>query len=236
MNNPMTRSLLVGMAALLLLPVAARADDPVDVTAKGKTITLFDGASLDGWSVFVDPNADRYDPESSAEGIFTAEDGVLHVTGERYGCLTTVESYTNYHLTLEFKWGEQTWAPRKDELRDSGILLHCQGPEKVWMKSIECQIMVTNSGDFHLVDGTSLTVRGESKTGGRFLKTTDAEKPVGEWNTVEVLCDGDAITNIVNGTVVNEGTGASESAGRILLQSEGAEIFFRNVKLEPLDR
>ena len=179
------------------------------MTAKGKAITLFDGESLDGWSVFVDPNADRYGPESKRRGD-------LHRRGRRpprhrraVRLPDDRRSYANYHLTLEFKWGEKTWPPREDELRDSGILLHCQGPEKIWTKSIECQIQVTDSGDFYLVDGTSLTVGGESKTGGRFIKTTDAEKPVGEWNTVEVLCDGDAITNIVNGTVVNEGTGAS---------------------------
>ena len=66
------------------------------------------------------------------------------------------------------------------------------------------------------------------------IKKTDAEKPTGEWNTVEVVCDGDKITNIVNGVVVNEGTKASVTKGRILLQSEGAEVYYRKVELQPL--
>ena len=83
-----------------------------------------------------------------------------------------------------------------------------------------------------MVDGTSITVDGKPETRiGK--KTKDAEKPNGEWNTIEVICDGDKITNIVNGVVVNEGTEASVTKGKILLQSEGAEVFFRKVELTP---
>ena len=63
----------------------------------------------------------------------------------------------------------------------------------------------------------------------------NAVKPAGEWNTIEVVCDGDKITNIVNGVVVNEGSHASVTKGRILLQSEGAEVYYRKVELRPLD-
>ncbi|HEV3166411.1 MAG TPA: DUF1080 domain-containing protein, partial [Isosphaeraceae bacterium] len=88
-------------------------------------------------------------------------------------------------------------------------------------------------GDFYMVGGTSLVVDGKVNK-GRAVKTKDAEKPNGEWNTIEVVCDGDKITNIVNGQVVNEGTGASVSRGKILLQSEGAEVFYRKVEIRPL--
>jgi len=47
----------------------------------------------------------------------------------------------------------------------------------------------------------------------------DLEMPVGEWNTLECICDGDKITNILNGTVVNAGTNASHTKGKILFQS-----------------
>ena len=64
----------------------------------------------------------------------------------------------------------------------------------------------------------------------------DAEKPLGEWNTLECVCDGDRITNILNGKVVNAGTGATPSRGKLLFQSEGAEVFFRRIDLlEPGD-
>lgn len=61
----------------------------------------------------------------------------------------------------------------------------------------------------------------------------DVEKPVGEWNTLECICAGDKITNILNGKVVNAGVGASHTKGKILFQSEGAEVFFRRIELLP---
>ena len=64
----------------------------------------------------------------------------------------------------------------------------------------------------------------------------DVEKPMGEWNRQEVVCDGDTITNIINGTVVNYGYNSSHTQGKIQLQSEGAEIYFRRVELRPIGK
>ena len=67
-----------------------------------------------------------------------------------------------------------------------------------------------------------------------FRGRRDVEKPLGEWNRMEVICDGDTITNIVNGYVVNIGTKSSLTRGKIMFQSEGAEIFFRKIEIRPL--
>jgi hypothetical protein len=67
-----------------------------------------------------------------------------------------------------------------------------------------------------------------------FRGAKDVEKPAGEWNTLEVVCEGDKITNILNGTVVNAGTKSSHTKGKIQFQSEGAEVFFRKIDLLPL--
>jgi hypothetical protein len=224
------------LAIGLGMPALADDDEAIDVTEGGEQIVLLQDDSLDNWAIHVDPRTEPYSPDSKAEGIFTVTDGLLEVTGERFACLTTKEAYENYHLVLEFKWGEKKWAPRADVIRDSGILMHCVGPDKIWTTSIECQIQEGDCGDFFMVGNTTLTVDGETKTGGRFIKSPDAENPNGEWNTIEVICDGDRITNIVNGTVVNDGTGASVTAGRIALQSEGAEVFYRDVILKPIAR
>lgn len=196
-------------------------------------VVLFNGKDLSGWTVFVDPKTKGYGPDSRPESVFRVEDGLIHVSGERFGCLTTVDEFENYKLTLEFRWGDRRWPPREKAVRDSGVLLHCVGPDKIWTKSIECQIQEHDTGDFWLVSGTTLEVDGKPSR-ERSIKKKDAERPVGEWNTVEVICDGDRITNVVNGVVVNEGSKASVARGRIMLQSEGAEIFFRNVRLTPL--
>lgn len=226
----MNRNFRRGLAATVawtfgLCLVAKGADD--------KAIELFNGKDLNGWRIFVDPKTKGYDDDSRPDRVFRVEDGAIHVSGERFACLSTERDYENYRLIVEFKWGEKKWAPRAKAKRDSGILLHGVGPDKIWTKSIECQVQEGDVGDFYLVGGTSLTVDGKPVK-GRAKKTADAEKPNGEWNTVEVVCDGDSITNIVNGVVVNKGTGASLTKGRIVLQSEGAEVFYRKVELHPL--
>jgi hypothetical protein len=64
----------------------------------------------------------------------------------------------------------------------------------------------------------------------------DVESPVGEWTRVECLCEGDRITIRVNGTVVNSCRQAVPSVGKILLQSEGFELYVRKFELHPLKK
>ena len=61
----------------------------------------------------------------------------------------------------------------------------------------------------------------------------DVEKPFGEWNRQEVIARRDTLTNIVNGVVVNKGYRVYPTAGKIQLQSEGAEIYYRRVEIGP---
>src|SRR6185437_14478864 len=184
----------------------------------------------------------------------------------------TKDEFADYHLVVEWKWGEKTSGGRKDKARDSGILLHCVGPDGAagghWMESIECQIIEGGCGDLLMVAGKSrprlsCEVRVGSdkqlyyekggmivtRDGGRynwwgrdprwkdrvdFRGARDVEKPHGEWNRMEVVCDGATITNIVNGYVVNVGTSSSLTKGKIQFQSEGAEIVFRKIEVRPL--
>lgn len=223
------------VALMVASAVAARAQDAkTEPKSEGQAISLFNGKDFSGWHFFIrHAKGSPADPRTDPKGVFKVEDGIIHISGEEFGCLTTNNEYENYRLTVEFKWGTKKWPPRENVVRDSGILVHCVGPDKVWNKSIECQIQERDCGDFWMVDGTSLVIDG--KVENRFKKKKqDGEKPTGEWNTVEVVCDGDKITNIVNGVVVNEGTEASVTKGKIILQSEGAEVFYRNIKLTPL--
>jgi hypothetical protein len=69
-----------------------------------------------------------------------------------------------------------------------------------------------------------------------FRGQQDVENPVGEWNRLECICDADTITNILNGKVVNAGKGSHPAKGKLLFQSEGAEVFFRKIDLRPLSK
>ena len=64
--------------------------------------------------------------------------------------------------------------------------------------------------------------------------TGEVERPHGKWNVLELVTDGNTVRQYVNGKLVNEGTDPFPSEGKILFQSEGAEVYFRNIQLYPL--
>ncbi len=235
-----------------------------------QSISLYNGRNLDGWYTFLQNRGRNVDPKK----VFTIQDGMIRISGEEWGCITTEKEFENYRLIVEFKWGGKTFAPRLNNTRDSGILLHSNGEdggsEGIWMHSIECQVIEGGTGDFIVVgDGTNeysiaCPVATEKQEGsyvfnpegnmvtihndrinwyGRdpnwkdeigFRGTQDIEKPTGEWNTLECIANGDEITIILNGTIVNHAYQVKPHKGKIQIQSEGAEIFFRKVALQSL--
>ncbi len=268
-------AILLALAlALALASFATNAEEPAPAPPKapevrsGAPVLAFNGKDLTGFYGFTKTH--RYeDPDT----VFTVRDGLLRISGEDYGGLATCGNFSNYHLIIEWKWGGATWGDRKEKARDSGILLHCVGPDGAaggqWMQSQECQIIEGGCGDLLMVGGKgkpklTCEVRNEptglyyqpggervTRDGGRvnwwgrdpewadrigFRGGRDVESPLGEWNRMEVVCDGTTITNVVNGVVVNVGTDSSLSEGKILLQSEGAEIFFRKFEIRPLTK
>jgi hypothetical protein len=233
----------------------------------GTPVFVFNGKDISGFYTYIHDHKYK-DPD----GVFSVRDGLLVISGQEFGGLTTSGEFGDYHLVTEWKWGGKTWPPRVDKARDSGILLHCVGPDGAyaghWMESQECQIIEGGCGDLLMVSGRSrprLTCEVRTGTDGQayfdkggspvsrdsgrfnwwgrdpewkdvvgFRGRSDVERSVGEWNRMEVICDGDSITNVVNGYVVNIGTKSSLTRGRITLQSEGAEIHFRKFEIRPL--
>jgi hypothetical protein len=240
--------LLGAIAAALVILCAWPQSVPVPAVPRhGMLAPLFNGRDLTGFDTVLKKQGFNQDPD----GVFQVNDGVLHISGSEFGYAITQKEYENYYLRAEFKWGTATYAPRAGQSRDSGILYHVTGPLNVWPRAIEFQIQEGGTGDIWLVEGSELTVRGKTvkkdwpcfdRFGkGPFKDVTgyrdpvrEVEKPHGEWNVVELIADHDRVTYRVNGKVVNEGSGANPSRGRILFQSEGAEVFFRNIELAPL--
>ena len=66
-----------------------------------------------------------------------------------------------------------------------------------------------------------------------FRGPQDVESPGLEWTHIEAVVSGNRL-HFVNGKLVNEGTDSSFTEGKIMIQSEGAEIYFRRIDLEPL--
>ncbi len=141
-------------------------------------------------------------------------------------------------LKLEWRW------PADKEPGKAGVLIRMTGEHKIWPKSLEAQLNAPDAGDFWGLVGYELsgpadrTRSLEHEKFGRLTnvkKTQSLEKSAGQWNTYEIIADGDTVTLIINGTEVNKATGCAPNSGRICLTSEGSEIHFRNVRLLPLD-
>jgi hypothetical protein len=242
---------LSGLAAAMLAGAQAKG-----IPAHGPAIVLFDGKDMGQFNTFLPSNGENSDPNH----VFTVENGTIHVSGTEMGYFITKQEYKNYYLRAEFKWGEGTFAPRAGHARDSGILYNIQGPNKVWPRSVEFQINEGCTGDFWMTDGAALTGVGvDGKPGphitgpagsavkiDRFNKgpfkdevgyrdpSNELEKPHGEWNLVELVNRDGHVWQYVNGKLANEGTDAFPASGKILFQSEGAEVYFRDIKLFPL--
>jgi hypothetical protein len=267
------------MSRLLALSVTLAVAGPA---AADDWVPLFNGKDLSGWETSLGVPVGGKDPVGvgrDPDGVFSVVrvDGgpAIRISGDGLGGLTTLKEYGNYHLRLEFKWGEKRFPPRQNEPRDSGLLYHGAdhyNPSTGWAESVEFGILEGGeTGDFWSVPGAHgerlvADVEGEDippegrrypnepikyRPGGRkyvgtklgVLNGDDNEKPRGRWNTLDLVCVGQTGVHVVNGTVnlvlhnirrQVDGREEPVTRGRIQLQSEGAEVFFRNVRIRPV--
>jgi len=263
-----TQRLLASAFALALVVSTTSADKADDWTP------LFNGKDLSGWDTWLGKPFKGTEPvglNTDPQKVYTVVDvdgkPAIRISGEVFGAITSKEEYGNYHLKLEFKWGEKKWPPRENAVRDSGLLYHCVGKHGAagtfWMQSQECQIQEKDCGDYWSVAGAIVDVEGERKddkgpiifkkggtkftvpskgTGSRIVKQPDNEK-AGAWNTIELLTVGGTSVHLVNGKVnmiltnSRRKDGDKEvplTKGKLQLQSEGAEVFYRNIVVKPL--
>jgi hypothetical protein len=271
-------------SALLL---AAGVGFTAALTAAEDWRPLFNGRDLTGWETWLGrphqsielagltrgPDGKYTQPVGLNQdpfAIFTivTVDGApaIRLSGQIFGTISSLESFSNYHLRLQFKWGEKRWPPREDRVRDSGMLYHGHGPHgggtgSPWINSHELQIQEKDCGDYWAVGPVTSDITAKpageklfqydntaaplvfgpgSPSGTRVIKSADREKPTGEWNTIELICIGDQSIHIVNGQVVlrvrslRSNTGEKLTAGKIQIQTEGAEVFYRNIEIQPI--
>jgi hypothetical protein len=218
--------------------------------------------------------------DKNLDNLFTVteEEGepVLHIDGPTYGCVISNESYRNYHLRLQVKFGQKRWEPRLDKAIDSGLLYHSVGEIGIdywysWMRSFEFQVMQSgtsegNSGDFWSIarskadikisrpnpdvrrycynpEGEWLTVGSQGVT--NFCGTQDFNSPEGEWTTLELICYEGKSLHIVNGNVVmalqnlrysSEQGDVPLVEGKLQLQSEAGEVFYKGIEIRPIEQ
>lgn len=200
------------LAALCLMALLAACGNKSTKTA------LFNGKDLAGWVCVLDEKSNT--PASEVYGV---KDGNIYIAGNPFGYMRTDKKYGDYKLHVEWRWvGEGT---------NSGLFQRVQDGDGLWPNAIECQLCNGKAGDFVMLGGSKIS---EIECKGQFPikeRNGDYEKPVGEWNTAEIICQGKSITVYINGELQNQCT-CETSEGYIALQSEGGPIEFRNIYIE----
>jgi hypothetical protein len=202
---------------------------------------LFNGNNFEGWTAILPSGGKLEDVWSVAKDTIGSPPGlaaypgvIIECKGTPAGYIRTTGDYTNYVLQLDWRFN-----PAKGP-GNSGVLLRQIGEDKVWPRSIEAQLESGNAGDFWNIDKFTMTA-DPKRTNGRNTKRPQGpggslERPLGEWNHYEIICDGGTVTLKVNGEVTNVATACEVVPGKICLQSEGTEIHFKDVKLAPIGK
>lgn len=254
----LNRILLIFIVCAVLGSVCG-AQDAKGIPPHGRLVNLFNGKDLSGFDIVLKSKGINTDPDK----VFTVENGIVHVSGNDFGGIITKKEYQNYYLRAEFKWGEKTYLSKIGLARDSGILFNITAPLEDavadWPRSFEFQVQEGGTGDIWLVRGAALKVNGtlvmsdDLPHGHRYVRSVrfgagpwkdvtgyrdpvgEVENPRGEWNLLELVVDHDRAKYFVNGKLVNEATELNATKGKILFQTEGAEVFYRNLKIAPLN-
>ncbi len=275
---------LTNMLALLAcLTTINHADEPDYKLPKSEWKTLFNGRDFTGWDKHLatekgDTALLNVDPN----GVFTVVKdegvGIIRVSGEAYGAITTKEKFDNMHFRLQFKWGIGRFGGRATVGRDTG-LLYCgigtPNPRSGWLVSVENNIMEKGVGQWWSVNGAVIDCEGEWITDANELfipykregkgeqnvvwregspriqvgsangitPPFDVEYVFGNWNTVEVVFWGGQCFHILNGQVnlvavnprhLDGNIWRPLTEGKVQLQSEGAEVYYRAIEVKPI--
>ncbi|MCW3107583.1 MAG: hypothetical protein JWQ09_2089 [Segetibacter sp.] len=271
LNKPIFLFLIVGILSFALS----------SLTYKDSWTILFNGKDFTGWDTYIGPDLDsagkkitdvpvglNKDPHNVFTVVNDNGEKVIRISGENWGAIISKKEYENYHLQLQFKWGNLTWGQKKNKKKDSGLLYHSVGANGAdygaWMRSQEFQVEEGNCGDYWGVAGGMEDIPATKNPNGDFaydpagkvytfsegsevgrhcMKMSDAENPSGQWNTLDLYCFGDTSVHVINGKVMmvlyhSRQKEKSEvlplEKGKIQIQSEGAEVFYKQIKIQSI--
>ena len=219
-------------AALILVVVLAAASLNGQLPSL-QPVDLFNRQNLDGW---VNVN--------TAENTWKMRDGVLICSGHPIGVLRTARQYENFVLHIEWMHMEAGG--------NSGVFVWSDAepdPRTRLPNGVEVQMLELEWPNLHKINGVTpplAYVHGElfgvggvrttpdNPRGERSMSVENRCKGKGEWNTYDVVAIDGVIKLSVNGKFVNGISNATKRKGYLCLESEGAEIHFRNMRIVEL--
>jgi len=188
------------------------------------------------WYAYIKTSSEKLEPAK----VYEFSDGMIRMHGENIGYLMSKKSYSNFELTLDYRWNMDEQYKGKGK-KNSGVMYNIptNSPDKIWPKGIQFQIKENTTGDFVFLDQVTAKVNGKlveagaSVTSPKFLEN---EKPYGEWNSIVIKSFNGKITQFLNGKLVNKGTEATSVEGRISLNYEGSPIDFKNIRIKKISK
>jgi hypothetical protein len=182
----------------------------------GDAKLLFDAENLDGWTFSSD----------AVKDAFSADSGVMLDKGKPTGYIRTKADYTDYVLRFQFRHVTEG---------NGGVLLRMVGEDKVWPKSIEVQGLHGAVGDILAIDNFPMEdADGRSIARHKPKMHPSNEKPLGQWNQCEITLDGGNLQIKINDLLQNAAKNCWQAPGKICIQSEGAQMEYRNIVLIPI--
>jgi hypothetical protein len=188
-------------------------------------IELFNGANFDDWTFCMRNDAD---PTQT----WSVTNGVIHCNGSAIGYLRTKQSYSNYVVTVEWRFIKVT-----PKANNTGVLVHMQLPDTVWPMCVQNQGKSGRQGDLFVMAGAECKEHlalGKDANTPVPLRGVSNENPVGEWDTNVTDCVGNDVQAIINGKLLNEITECTVTNGFVGIQSEGADFEIRKIELQPI--
>jgi len=203
------------------------------VASAPQFVDLFNGRNLKGW---VNVN--------TAEDTWRVKDGLLICSGHPIGVMRSEKQYENFVLHIEWMHIEPGG--------NSGVFVWSTAqpspttrlPDGIEVQMLELDWVKLNTRDgrtppLAYVHGELFGVNGvktvpDNPRGERSMSVENRARPRGEWNTYDVVAVDGVIKLSVNDKFVNGISRSSQKKGYLCLESEGAEIHFRNIRLMEL--
>lgn len=154
-------------------------------------------------------------------------DNGFQLTGTKRAYAHTRDSYRDFTIRFDFRWPNAAKLPEEERQNaNTGLLVFITDEHKIWPKCLEVQGKWTELGHIKS-NARDVSVNVQDDEAAR----QQARKPVGEWNSVEVVAKDGALTSYLNGIKIAESEPTELREGPIAFQAERFDVEFRNVRI-----
>jgi len=195
-------------------------------------LSIFQLSSFAQKSTLFSPENDKKwliiltDKNKNPNEVFSFNNGILKVGTATTGYIRTKKAYKNYHLNVDWRWTKKSG--------NSGVLLHIQKNDTVWPVCFQVQQKADAAGDIICMNGLWAKECTDKVKFTVPKNQPSNEKPIGEWNSMEVISKNGTLTVRINNLLQNKISGMTKTKGFVGFQGEGCEMEFRKLEIKKI--